>query len=344
MSEKSERLIRRLVEHYGDPTEELHQAYSPWLDEMSSREGAQLVPFEFDVATHPEQSVLEPVTEAVKAYPLVPDRLFYAGFQAKLSRSLGVLATSRLLNQLKTQPASQDDPTPLAERLVADQQDGKNTLVVTSHFRFAELGYVRGLEFVAKKDRSRIQKSGVLLSKLMSRQGYKGKKLADHFTPLGKVYWSYPQSASSAKYDIPTGASRIGNALFIDSLEKDLEGGGFELHASLSGSEIKPVTDELGHFSHYHIPDVQPSSANLLRGFDNALPVTMIKSPINGEWQLQAGELIDVQTRLYSDSPAEVADDIYGNITSAVEKFTKREVVYNRVAGRIGKTALEQGI
>jgi hypothetical protein len=324
---------------FGDPTAELHEAYDSWLEDMSSRPNNKLVPFEFDLSKHPEQSIYVPKVDAKQAFPNIPDALYYLGFKAKLAKSLGAISASRLINQFNDQPASEEDRTPLPQRLSANQQEGKNTLVITSHINFQELGYFKGLKHVAKKERHDIHKSGTLLSKLMTRQQYNGKRLVDHFTGVGNIYFSSPKSLSAEQHGVPDKAATLTNALFKKVLKPDLAAGGLEIDAALTGSAVKPVYDERGRLSYYEIPMVQPSSAKLLESFDHALGATLVGPPLNDKWQMEVSELYDLNELHKSNDSAAVTDLIYKGIADSLERFTRQEVVYNKIAGRLGQTA-----
>ena len=337
----------RFYERFGDPTEEIHLAYDSWLEDMAARPGTKLKPFEFNEDLHSEQSIYVPKVEAVPAYPHLPDALYYGGFRVKLMKSMGILASGRLINQMQTQPASSSDPTPLAERLNSNQAQGKNTLVVTSHINFQEFGYVKGLRHVAKRDRHNIDHSGALLNLLMTRQTYKGKKLVDHFTPLGAFYSSAPPSKTAEIHNVPKAPSDLVNALFKKVLRADLKAGGLELDAALTGSEVKPmdenghVLDENGQFSHYFIPDIHPSSGKLVEDFDDALAITLVGPPIRDGWQMHISEILDVHELLKTNTYAEVIDMLYAdNIVGALERFTNADVRYNRLTSRLGDKAL----
>lgn len=330
----------RFYERFGDPTEELHSVYNPWLDDMASRPATRLKPFEFDLDQHPEQSIYVPKVEAVPVYPWLPDSLYYSAYTMKLMRSLGALPTRRIVKQMCHQPTSPRDSTPLPQRLNEAQQEGKNTLVVTSHINFQEFGYVRGLRHLVKRDRSNIDRCGVVLNRLMTRQMYRDKKLVQHFTALGNVYLSSPRSASAEKYGIPTGAANLTNALFKKVVRADLDRGGLELDAALTGSEVKLKLDDNGNLSHYLIPEVHPSSSNLIGEFDNALGIALVGPPILDEWQMHISELLDVQELLKTHTTAEVTDMIYSDLSTALEKFTKKDVIYTKIAAQVGRSAL----
>ena len=330
----------RLYQRFGDPTEELHESYDSWLADMSSRKNNKLEPFDFDLDANPEQSIYVPKVAAEAVFPRIPDSLYYNGFKLKLARSLGAISAYRLVEQLWHQPASPEDSTPLPVRLRANQQAGKNTLVVTSHINFQEFGYVKALRHVAKRDRHNIDKSGALFSKLMTRQKYKGKKLLTHFTPLGNVYYSSPKSESAELHGVPDAASNLVNALFKKVIKPDLEAGGMEFDAALAGSAVKPVKDEQGRLLYYKIPQVHPSSAKLVESFDDAVGITLVGPPLTDNWQMEVSEIYDVRELLKSGSAAEVTDLVYAGIRRSLEKLTKREVEYSRVSG-IGEAAID---
>ena len=179
----------KFYQRWGDLTPELHDAYGSWLDDMSGRSDSQLVPIEYDLDRHPEQSIYVPKIYAHDPHSRLPDALYYGGINVFMARSLGALAYRRLSHQLKNQPVSSDDPSSLTKRLIDNQNEGKNTMVITSHSTFLELGYVKALCFQVKKDRQRINMGGVLLNKLMTRQSLKDKKIVDYFSQTANVYF-----------------------------------------------------------------------------------------------------------------------------------------------------------
>jgi len=342
MSDKINAEYLRYYERYGDPTPQLHSAYDSWLDDMSNRDDAQLVPFEFDLERYPEQSIYVPKIDACDTHPKIPDVLYYGGIHLIMARSLGALAYRRLLHQFKNQPVSMDDSSLLADRLVANREEGRNTMVVTSHFTFPELGYFKALRFQTNKDRPNIDKGGVLLSKLMTRQSYKGKEIVDYFSPSANIYFSYPKSASAEKHSVPTGAMMLGNALFMKSLKPDLERGGLELDAALTGKQIVSHRNENDELDYYEIPDIDLASAKLIEGFDDIVGATLIKSPATNRWEMRIGEVLDVQELLKTNSSAAIVDSIYDEIAISVEEITGKDVVYSKLAPKLGRLAVTQ--
>ena len=332
----------KFYKRWGDPTSELHGAYDSWLDDMSGRPCAQFVPIEFDSTLNPEQSIYVPKIDARDPHPKIPDALYYGGINGFMARSLGALAYRRLSHQLKNQPVSSDDSTLLTKRLIDNQNEGKNTMVVTSHFTFPELGYFKALRFQNKKDRQNIEMGGVLLNKLMTRQSFKGKKIVDYFSPTANIYFSYPKSASAEKHEVPKGAMMLGNALFMKVLKTDLRKGGLELDAALTGKQIVPHNNENGELDYYQIPDIDPASADLIKRFDDVVGATIINSPITNRWEMKIGEVLDVQELLKTNCSAEIVDSIYGEIAKSVETFTGKEVDYHKIVPRIGEQATVQ--
>jgi hypothetical protein len=345
-----------LYGRYGDLTEELHvlpmgpgegeelSPYDSWLNDMSSREDAQFETIPFNPTLHPEQRMYPPKLEAKDQFPDVPDWVYYAGVNVKLVQSLGLRAFFRLSHQLKKQPVSPDDPSPLVERLVTDQLEGKNTLVVSSHHTFTEMGIVKAMRFCAKKDRPRIDQEGMVMSRLMTRQQYMGKPIVDHFTPMGGIYFTYPISESSERHKVPIKANALGNALFKRVLRADLARGGLELDVALTGKQIIKVKGENGGLDHSEIPGITQTSARMIKGFHNVIAFTQLYSPVTGRQEMDIGQLHDVQELLRTNSPEDIADMLYGGeIASSIERYTGKEVRYRKLSDRLGRQAIEQG-
>jgi hypothetical protein len=343
MSESQHNNYPRFKARYGDPTPQLHEAYDSWLADMSSREDAQFVPIAFNPILNPEQGIYEPKMEAHDPHPKVLDFLYYGGVELKLVRSLGATTFLRLSQQFNQQIASAEDPRLLTERLIANQREGRNTMAVTSHFSFTELGYFKALRFVGKKDRPNITSSGVLLNKLMTRQSYNGRNIVDLFTPLANVYFSYPKSASAEKHGVPIEATNLGNALFKKVLKPDLEKGGMEMDIALTGKQIVPIKTENDEVNHYEIPPVDSASAKLVEYFDDIVAATIINSPITGRYEMEIGDVLDIHELLKTNSSAGIVDSVYDGIAHSVEEFTGKEVDYRRMTSKLAKQAIEQG-
>ena len=342
MSEETNNMYERFFQRFGDPTVELHAAYDAWLKDQSSREGAKLVPFEFDLEAYPEQSVYVPKIDGCDKYPNVPDKLYYAGFKVKMMRSLGAFAYNRLLHEFRHQTVSPDDSSLLMDRLINNQKEGKNTMVVTSHFTFPELGYFKAIRFQGKHDRENISKGGVLLNKLMTRQSYKDEKLVDQFSPVANVYFSYPKSASAEKYGVPRGASMLGNGFFREALKADLKKGGLELDVALTGRQIITSRNGDGEIDHYEIPDIDPASVKLIESFDEIFGATLIMSPVTNRWEMGIGEVYDIKQMLKTNNSADIVDSVYSGIAKSVESFTRKDTIYSKLAPRLGKLAIDR--
>jgi hypothetical protein len=115
-------------------------------------------------------------------------------------------------------------------------------------------------------------------------------------------------------------------------LKPDLQKGGLELDAALTGKQIVPHQKENGEIDHYEIPAIDPSSAKLVESFDDIFGATIIKSPITDSWQMKIGDVHDVQELLKTNSTAEIVDSIYEEIANSVETFTGKEVDYPKLS------------
>ncbi len=322
---------------YGDPTEQLHHAYDSWLADMSSRDNAELEPIPYDLEAHPEQGIYVPKSNYLRTDDVLGPG-DYSGTKLKMALTLGELTSSRLVQQIREQPVSVDDPTKIIDRLAENQKQGKNTMIVSSHFTFPEFGFIRALRDIAEDNQgTKIDENAVLLNKLMTRQTYHHITVAEHFTPVGNVYWSYPKSASADKHGVPLEARNLGNALFQKAIRPDLDKGGLILDAALTGSEIKSEKDEAGSTLYYSIPDVDPASAKLIERFDGIVPATMIKSPVTGEWVLDIGDYVDVSDLIKTNSSADITDMVYHGIARSVEQITRRDVVYKDLGPRMAQ-------
>jgi hypothetical protein len=327
----------QFYKRWGDPSEQIHSAYDSWLQDMASRPGAELEPFEFDVNKHPEQDVYYPKLDGADKYSQLPDWLFYGGINILLSKSLGFLACQRLINQLKHQPTSDDDESPLMDRLIDNQNNGRNTMVVTSHFTFPELGLFKGLRFYAKRDRQRINMGGVVMSKLMTRQSYHGKKIVDQFTPVSDIYFSYPKSASAERHGVPSDVMMLGNALFMKELKPVLDNGGLELDVALTGRQMLPIRKDNGEVDHYEIPPVGIASINLIERFDDIFGATMIMSPVTNTWEMKIDNLIDIKEALKTKTSSDIVAGIYRDIAKSTEEFTGKEIDCSKVISTSGE-------
>jgi hypothetical protein len=332
----------RIKDGVSDISRNLHQKYDNWLSDMAKRSDAELVPFDFDVAKHPEQDVNVSKIEAVDPYFFLPDFIYYAALRRVMSRSMGGVAVGKLLSELKSQPTSSENDELLIETLKDDQKLGKNTMFVTSHFSFSELGYFKALRFYAKKDRPNSNRGGVLLNKLMTRQSLNGKKLVEMFVPFSNVYFSYPKSASAVKFNIPNEIMRMGNVLVTRDIIKDLKNGGLEMDVALTGKQIMAKRDEAGRVEKYIMPEIDSSSVGLVGRFDNIIGATLIRTPEGNDWMMKIGDLIDIKSSVNSGrSLYEIVAMVYDDIVASVENFTQKEVDSDNLFRSLGRSAIK---
>lgn len=311
--------------------------HTKWLEDMAMRPGAVLEPIEFDPKRYPEQQYSEPKLKARDPYWMLPDSLYYHYFEKTWIRPLGGRAVwDSLVDQISCQPTSPDDDTPLMQKTAELMNEGKNIMVVTSHFTFEELGYLKALRFAIRRDRSRMNHIGTVVNKLMARQTYRGKPLVRQFARCSNVYFSYPKTESSERFGVPENIRQEGNILMIRTLRSDMkESPGNEIDIALTGKQIVPVQSSTGELDHYQIPDIDPASVALIQRFDYIYGATMIQSP-EGKWELRIGNLIDVEQEIKCKkrTPKDVVDDIYLPIAESVHDITGVRTVYNCLGER----------
>lgn len=312
--------------------QELHASFDDWSAEHEQRPGNGLSAIPYDPVLYPEQSLLEARTRAEALYPWLPDRLYYTGFELKVAKSLGASAVRRLLKQFESQPTSANNPDSLLQTLRINQQEGKNTAVVSPHIKLSELGYLKGLRFLAKKDRHNIDKSGTILNKLMTREVYRGKPLAEHFTPLGNIYWSIPRTESALQRQLPVRATRMVGAFMLQAMNReDMAEGGMEIDIAPTGSEMVALADDSGEIVAYEFPFIDISAASLITKFDNILPNSLYKNPDSGQWSMYIGDLIDVNKLSQTMTNEEIVRYVFEQMRAALEDLTHKEIVYKGI-------------
>ena len=336
--EKYERFYKRS----GDLTYELHAGYDRWLDNMSGRQGNQLVPIELDLIKHPEQGIYMSKIDAHDPYPkLLPDWIFEAGVRHTLDRSLGSKNVAALLDQLNDQSFSSKDDRSLVDVLNEYQDAGKNIMIVTSHFTFAELGYIKALMFLAKHDRSRIGQGGIILSKLMTRQSYDDKPVIDHFKKGANLYFSSPVSANAEKFGVPKDAMNLCNTLFLTEYKADLKKGGQQIDAALTGRQVYSFKDSYSNKEYLRIPEVNENSAKLTNNIDGAMVfMAMAYSPITKRWEMHISDAVDMENLTIEDKIREI-DFGYASFSKFIEKCIGKETIYYSIVHKLGEQAIK---
>ncbi|NTW62064.1 hypothetical protein HGB25_01475 [Candidatus Saccharibacteria bacterium] len=302
--------------------------YDQWLENMAARPGAILKPMKFDPDKYPEQKFAVPELPAQDPYNMVPDALYYWEFRRRWAQKLGGRAVwESLSTQLGSCPTSSVDNTPIMEKTAELMDEGKNVMVVTSHFTFEELGFFKALRFEMRHDRERMSKIGTVVNKLMSRQSLGGKSVVRQFAQCSNVYFSFPRSTSSQMFGVPSDIMESGNVQMLRrALLPDLRRNpGHEVDIALTGKQI--IRGE----GFYEIPEIDPASASLVGLFDYIYGATMIKSPYVDSWKLSVGELIDVREAKKNGSVLDVVDRVYEPISRSVAEFTGVETVYHKV-------------
>jgi hypothetical protein len=311
---------------------ELHASFDDWSADHERRPGNGLSALPYNPVLYPEQSILEARTEAEHLYPWLPDSLYYVGFKLKVAKSLGPLTVRRLVEQFEVQPTSDGNSDPLLQTLRNNQQEGKNTAVVSPHIKLNELAYLKALRFLAKKDRPAIDKSGTILNKLMTREAYRGKKLTDHFTPMGNIYWSIPRTESALQRNLPARATRMVGANMLQAMHReDMAAGGMEIDIAPTGSEMVELTNESGEITGYEYPFIDVAAASIITKFDHILPNSLYKNPDSGRWSMYIGDLFDVAELAKTMTNEEIVRYVFEDMRSGLENLTQKEILYRGI-------------
>jgi hypothetical protein len=169
------------------------------------------------------------------------------------------------------------------------------------------------------------------LGKNMTREGYRGKKLVSHFTPVGHVYWTNQKTESALKWNIPADTGRLVSALMLAQMNRiDMAEGGMEIDVAPTGSEMIPTLDEKEEIVGYEFPFIDVASASMMTKFDNILINSLIKDP-KKKWRLYIGDLIKTADLLKTMTPEEVVRYVFEDMRLAVEDITQKPVIYRGI-------------
>lgn len=320
--------------------QELHACFDDWSADHERRPGNGLSAIPYDPALYPEQSILEARTDAEQLYPWLPDSLYYKGYELKIAKSLGLLTVKRLVKQFEVQPTTHEDSKPLLQTLRDNQLEGKNTAVVSPHIKLSELAYLKALRFLAKKDRHNIDKSGTILNKLMTRESYRGKRLTQHFTPIGKIYWSIPRTESALQRNLPARSTRMVGANMLQAMHReDMAEGGMEIDIAPTGSEMVPLTNETREIVGYEYPFIDVAAASIITKFDHILPNSLYKNSETGRWSMYIGDLLDVNELSKTKTNEEIVRYVFEDMRVALENLTQKEILYRGIGSLATRTA-----
>lgn len=98
--------------------------------------------------------------------------------------------------------------------------------------------------------------------------------------------------------------------------------------------------NEDGAVDHYEMPTIDDHSIRLVKEFDDIVGATLIKSPINNEWQMEIGNLININESLKTDTANDVVAKVYKGINQSVEHITGKEVDAKKLFSNLGKAAI----
>lgn len=349
---QNKRLEERLRNRYdpdGTLSEELHIKYTPWGKAMSERSGGELVLIEHDEDRYLGQNIYETVVEARDPNPGASDKAIYGSVEKQLEGSLGEESYVELMNQLLTQPVSSEDPMTLIELLAINREQGNNTMFLSPHTSYMEIAILSHLRFVAEQGRGHINRNAIVMSKLLSRMSRGGVPVLEAARSTTNIILSSPISENTIDYDIPLGAVNVINPLFKRSyrslMEKRVGKKGVELDVALTGRQVisypKGAVGE--DIEGFEMPEVAPTSAELIRHGDYIVPWTLLRSPVTGKPKMIIDGVIDVQKELESKTPLEIVRPIFVGMAGHIENFTGKYVDYPGSPRKLGRQVIAEG-
>lgn len=336
----------------GDRTlsEELHVKYTPWGEAMSKRSGGELVLIEHDEDRYPGQNIYETVVEARDPNPAASDKAIYGGVEKQLEGSLGEESYVELMNQLLTQPVSSEDPRTLIEFFAINREQGNNTMFLSPHTFYMEIAILSHLRFVAEQGRKDINWNAIVMSKLLSRMSRGGVPVLEAARATTNVLLSSPISENTIDYKIPLGAVNVMNPLFKRSyrsfMEKRKGKKGVELDVALTGRQVISYPDgAVGEdIKGFEIPDLAPTSVNLVRDADYIVPWMLLRSPVTGKPKMIIDDVIDVQKGIENNkTPLQIVLPIYAEMAGHIETFTGIDVDYPGSTRKLGRQVIAEG-
>lgn len=309
-----------------DLEDSYNRAVSRWANDIESRPDSVLKAIKSSKHLSSDQRITTSKIDVVDPFRLLPDQIYYKGLDLLLGNVVGFDDYKKMTSRVQTKTVSVDSPELLLDRLEENRKNSKNTMIAMGHFALFDVGIARGLMLRASESRDSMSSSAVLLNKLMASQKYRGISLMKYFKYTGNVFFSSPKSNSAEKFEVPKKAERMINALFMMDLKKAMGKGGLELYAALTGSQVTSDKED-GQVVRYRMPDIHPSSARLISGFDDLVGITMAKSPSSGHWGMEISDVCDVRKALESNSAEDVVGDLYKGMSKSIENITGIETI-----------------
>ena len=181
-------------------------------------------------------------------------------------------------------------------------RDGKSIAVLTSHAeRLDDIGALSGAIALTLGEPALIRRNATILNKVMSRESYKGIRIASLFEYFASIYWVIPSTHSAARFGISAEVTRAVNGGSMRALVADLRTG-IVLTFAPSGSAMRHNIQRDRGTVRLVIPPVAPATAKLVARFDAYVVATMW----NG--QLRLGPVTPIPRRGAADRMDVITD------------------------------------
>jgi hypothetical protein len=233
-----------------------HEALGRWAQEHARRYGDDITVLPYEPAHRPEQHI-ETFKTSAESAEMPPTQLGDI-LRAAYERILGIEASEAM------RTFSKGVGLEIRELLLA----GRNVAILTAHAdKLHDIGTLCGGIAVCLGRSDLIQRNGTLLSKVMSRERFRGVAIAQLFSSFGNVYWVIPESDSAQRWGVTSQISRHVNSNAIGAVLRDMRNG-IVLTFAPSGSAMRQQKGRSGSIRSLIIPRVGDGTAHLLSRFD----------------------------------------------------------------------------
>ena len=248
-----------------DPERDLHDALEAWARDHAAR-FEDVGVFDYDPEARPEQRIdtfKTLVSEQVLA--LTKDQIQTA-LRSRYEAALGT--TARNIFEELTRPRESSGGDSIAASIAQLLDQGKSVALLSPHAdRLEDIGAFSAGLAVAFGDADHIQRNGLILNKVMTRELYKGRPMVEMFEPFGNIYWVIPETDAPARWGIRQAEKNFVNLNAMRQLLGDIRTGTIITFAP-TGSVMRRTVDDSGELSALHLPPIGKTSARLMARFD----------------------------------------------------------------------------
>ena len=140
--------------------------------------------------------------------------------------------------------------------------------MVTAHAdRLHDIGTLHGAIAIALERSGLIGRNATILNKVMSREAFRGRPVAEILARFGAIYWVIPDTENAERWGISQRVSRYINASAMRALLTDMRSG-LVVTLAPSGTAMRSQLGASGDVQSLTIPRIGEGTAHLLSRFD----------------------------------------------------------------------------